>query len=114
MNRRRCRTRLCRPQTSMPKWNTTKKEHNLLFRSSRGVCVGPPAMIQEFLSVLAEEQPLDGDDKDVLDQSVQATLNDVDPAFDYCLLGLKTHALVFSLWPIMGQAYEQLLAIVKD
>src|SRR3569832_2313442 len=71
-------------------------------------------MIQEFLSGLAEEQPLDGDDMDVLDQSVQATLKDVDPDYDYCQLGLKTHALVFSLWPIMGQAYEQLLAIVKD
>src|SRR3569832_1701389 len=30
------------------------------------------------------------------------------------MLGIKTHALVISLCPIMGQAYEQLLAIVKD
>lgn len=89
-------------------------ERNDLFRSNHGVCAGPPAMVEEFLSVLVEGEPSDGNDTVALDQAVQAALDDLDPAFDYCLLGLKTHALAFSLWPLMGHAYEQLLAIVKD
>ena len=49
----------------------------------------------------------------VLDTPVQAALEDLDAAFDYGLYGLQAYAVVFSLWPTMSRAYEQLLAIVE-
>jgi hypothetical protein len=48
----------------------------------------------------------------VLDRPVQAALDDLEAAFDYCLYGLQAHALVFSLWPAMRATYEQLFSLV--
>jgi hypothetical protein len=67
-------------------------------------------MIEEFLSVL-----LDGNDAPwqdvVLDAEVKAALADMQAAFDYGLLGLQAHAVVFSLWPMMTRTYEQLFTL---
>ena len=88
-------------------------ERNHAFASTHGVCAGPQAMIEEFLGVL-----LDGDaapwDAVALDAPVQAALADMEPAFDYGLLGLQAHAVVFSLWPMMTRTYEQLFGIASD
>lgn len=88
-------------------------ERNDLFHSAHGVCAGPKAMIEEFLSVLVDGKSLEGDESLVLDGPVESALDHLDSACDYCLYGLQTHAAVFSLWPRMGQAYDQLLAIVE-
>jgi len=49
----------------------------------------------------------------VLEAPVQAALDDLDAAFDYCLYGLQAYAVVFSLWPVMRHTYEQLLGRVE-
>lgn len=88
-------------------------ERNHAFASTHGVCAGPKAMIEEFLSVL-----LDGNDApwhDVLqDAAVEAALADMQAAFDYGLLGLQAHAVVFSLWPMMTRTYEQLFTLAVN
>jgi hypothetical protein len=87
-------------------------ERNYAFASTHGVCAGPKAMIEEFLSVL-----LDGNDADwrdaVQDPPVNAALTDMEAAFDYGLLGLQAHAVVFSLWPMMTRTYEQLFTLAS-
>jgi hypothetical protein len=89
-------------------------ERNCVFHSAYGVCAAPKTTIEEFLSVFVDGNPIDGDESVVLDAPVQSALDDLDSAFDYCLYGLQAHAVVFSLWPAMGQAYEHLLAILKE
>jgi hypothetical protein len=87
-------------------------ERNALFHSDYGVCAGPRAMIEEFLRVLVDGKPINDAESVVLDEPVQAALDDLEAAFDYCLHGLQVHAVVFSLWPAMRYTYEQLLALV--
>ena len=89
-------------------------ERNYGFHSSHGVCAAPKAMIEEFLNVLVDGQPVECRESVALDASVQAVLDDLNPAFDYGLYGLQAYAVVFSLWPAMSRAYEQLLAIVES
>jgi hypothetical protein len=88
-------------------------ERNYAFASTHGVCAGPKAMIEEFLSVL-----LDGNDApwadQVQDAAVEAALADMQAAFDYGLRGLQAHAVVFSLWPMMTRTYEQLFTLTRD
>jgi len=88
-------------------------ERNYGFHSAHGVCAAPKAMIEEFLHVLVDGWPVEGSESVVLDAPVHAALEDLDPAFDYGLYGLQAYAVVFSLWPAMSRAYEQLLAIVE-
>ena len=87
-------------------------ERNHAFASTHGVCAGPKAMIEEFLSVL-----LDGNDAPwqgvTQDPAVEAALADMQAAFDYGLLGLQAHAVVFSLWPMMTRTYEQLFNLAS-
>ena len=87
-------------------------ERNEVFHASHGVCAGPKAMIEEFLSVLVDGKPIADHEAVVLDAAVQNALADLEPSFDYCLLGLQSHAVVFSLWPLMAKAYAQLSAIL--
>ncbi len=86
-------------------------ERNRVFHSDHGVCAGPRAMIEEFLHVLVDGKPVEGAESVVLDAPVHAALEDLNPAFDYCLYGLQAYAVVFSLWPTMSRTYERLLAL---
>jgi hypothetical protein len=88
-------------------------ERNALLHSAYGVCAGPRTRIEEFLSVLIDGQPINGAESVVLDAPVQAALDDLESAFDYCLYGLQAYAVVFSLWPTMRHTYEQLLGMVE-
>jgi hypothetical protein len=88
-------------------------ERNCVFHSTHGVCAAPRTVMEEFFSVFVDGKPMDGDESVVLDAPVQSALDDLDAAFDYCLYGLQAQAVMFSLWPAMGQAYEHLLAILK-
>jgi hypothetical protein len=88
-------------------------ERNYLFHGAYGVCAGPKPMIEQFLSVLVDGEPSKDAASVVLDSPVQAALDDLDAAFDYCLYGLQAYAVVFLLWPAMGKTYEQLLTIVE-
>lgn len=88
-------------------------ERSFSFHSEHGVCAGPKAMIDEFLSVLVDGQrPRDGL-PETLDDELQAAIADIEPALDYAMLGLKAYAAVFSLWPMTMRTYEQLAAITE-
>ncbi len=88
-------------------------ERNYSFHSEFGVCAGPRAMMEEFLGVLVDGIPARNAEAVVLDAEVEAALSDVEPAIDYGLYGLQAYASVFSLWPIMTRAYEQLWDIAQ-
>jgi hypothetical protein len=88
-------------------------ERNYSFHSETGVCAGPKIMVQEFLSVLIDGHNLEKYASIVLEPELESALRDVDAAFDYGLLGLRAYAAVFSLWPIMTRAYEDLGRIAE-
>jgi len=89
-------------------------ERNYSLHSPQGVCAGPTAMIDQFLRVLVEG----GDAAQFADvaipEPVQRALDDLEPAFDYGLLGLQAFAGVFSLWPIMTRTYARMAQLVQD
>jgi len=89
-------------------------ERNYSLHSTQGVCAGPTAMIEQFLRVLVEgaEQAQFGNV--ALDAPVQRAIDDMEPAFDYGLLGLQAHAAVFSLWPIMTRTYARMAQLAQD
>jgi hypothetical protein len=88
-------------------------ERNYSFHSEHGVCAGPQAMIMEFLGVLVDgNEPTDGAAVE-LHPEVEAALAVLEPAIDYGLMGLQAYAAVFSLWPRMTRAYDQLTRIAQ-
>jgi hypothetical protein len=89
-------------------------ERNYSFHSEHGVCAGPQAMVDEFLSVLVDGRaPRDGVSMPVAPQIADA-MQAVDAAIDYGLRGLQAYAVVFSLWPRMARSYEALAGIVDS
>jgi hypothetical protein len=88
-------------------------DRNTVFLSDHGVCAGPKSMIEEFLRVLVDGQPVESAESLGLDAPVDEALTALDPAFDYGLYGLQAYAVVFSLWPVMSRTYEQLLALIE-
>lgn len=89
-------------------------ERNFAFHSDHGVCAGPKAMVDEFLSVIIDgATPRDGL-PDTLEPALEAALDAIDPAMDYALLGLQAYAAVFSLWPLMTRSYESLARHAAD
>jgi hypothetical protein len=84
-------------------------ERNHAFGSTHGVCAGPQAMIEEFLAVLMDGKLPAADGAPVeLDADVESALAEMESAFDYGLLGLQAHAVVFSLWPLMTRTYADM------
>lgn len=81
-------------------------ERNYSFHSEHGVCAGPRSMVEEFLAVLIDGRPVPADGP--LDDALQDALADLERAVDYAMLGLKAHAVVFSVWPLMARRYEAL------
>ena len=88
-------------------------ERNAVFLSDHGVCAGPRVMIEEFLRVLVDGAPVEGEESVALDEAVESALADIEPAFDYALYGLQVHAVTFVLWNVIASAYERLWAIVE-
>lgn len=86
-------------------------ERNTAFLSDHGVCAGPKMMIEEFLRVLVDGQPVGSGGAAVFSPQVDGALRDLDAAFAYGLLGLQAYAVVFSLWPQMARAYERLWSL---
>jgi len=89
-------------------------ERNHSFHSAHGVCAGPRAMVEEFLATLIDgrEPALPDPVAAPFDAAVIDAFASIEPALDYALLGLQAYAAVFSLWPKMTRAYEDLLAAV--
>ena len=88
-------------------------ERNYSFHSEHGVCAGPQAMVEEFLSVAVDgATPRDGL-PDALDPALEEAVRSVEVAMDYGLRGLQVYAAVFSLWPQMVRSYETLATITS-
>jgi hypothetical protein len=88
-------------------------ERNYSFHSSHGVCAGPRAMVHELIQVLLAGRGSADYAAVALEPAVQAALDDLDIAIDYAWHGLRAYAAVFSLWPMMTRAYEQIAEIVE-
>jgi hypothetical protein len=100
------------PMTSTEIYEYSERNHSFL--SDHGVCAGPKAMIEEFFNVLVDGVPIKDASSVVLDPQIQAALEDINPAFDYGLLGLQAFSVIFSAWPVMARTYEQLGQIVDS
>ncbi|PTL80149.1 hypothetical protein [Vitiosangium sp. GDMCC 1.1324] len=72
-----------------------------LFFSKRGVCAGPPHMVEEFLATLLDGRPAAGAPSPRAGWEAE-----LPAAVDYGLLGLQLYVLQFNLWRYMGPAYE--------
>jgi hypothetical protein len=88
-------------------------ERNFAFTSSHGVCAGPQAMIEEFLSVIIDGTAPRHAEPVELDDAVQVALASIQQAFDYGLRGLQAFAVAFSLWPLMTRTYTHLADIAE-
>ncbi|NOT11715.1 MAG: hypothetical protein HOP23_07795 [Methylococcaceae bacterium] len=89
-------------------------ERNHAFSSEHGVCAGPKPMIDEFLNVIVNGEPIKDAEAVILDPQVQIALDNINPAFEYGLYGHMAHVTVFSIWPVMTRTYEQLWEIIES
>jgi len=76
-------------------------ERNSLFLSIRGVCAGPPHLVEEFLATLLEGRPVAGTPAPLAEWGPE-----IPAAVDYGLLGLQLYVLQFNLWSRMAPTYE--------
>ena len=83
-------------------------DRNYSFHSDHAVCAGPRFMIEDFLGVILNGTVPKGGVADEIDPELLAAASLIDPAIDYAMLGLQAFGTVFSLWPAMARAYEQL------
>lgn len=84
-------------------------EQNNLFLSSRGVCAGPPHMVEEFLATLMEGKPMAGPPVPRAEWEAE-----IPAAMDYGLLGLQLYSLQSNLWGSMCGAYEAIHAALRE
>lgn len=71
------------------------------YRSGRGVCAGPPAMIDELIETVMNGKPVAG-----TDGQPGPWTSDIPQALDYGLLGRQLAATVATIWVKMGEAYQ--------
>jgi hypothetical protein len=84
------------------------------FRTERGVCSGPPAMIDDFLAVILDGEDPKGGWPDSLDPEVAEALESIEPAIDYALTGMQAFASVFSLFSASRAAHAALRQMLPD
>ncbi|GEN10212.1 hypothetical protein SAMN05443572_110186 [Myxococcus fulvus] len=77
------------------------------FLSTRGVCAGPPHMVEEFFATMLDGKPLAGEPL-----PEPSWLEEIPAAFDYGLRGLQLYSLQFTLWAHMCHTYEKLRDII--
>jgi hypothetical protein len=88
-------------------------ERNGTFLSDAGVCAGPKAMIEEFLTTVFEGTPVQGSEALVLPAEVRDLMSQLPEATDYALLGLQSWAVSRSVWLAMSRAYKALRAVLE-
>lgn len=88
-------------------------ERNYSFHSAHGVCAGPRAMVRELIEVLLEGCGNTDYAAVPLEPAVQFAFDNLDAAIEYGLHGLRAHAALFSLWPVMARAHEQIAETVE-
>jgi hypothetical protein len=89
-------------------------ERNYSFHTGQGVCAGPPSMVDDFLAVILDRADPKGGWPDEIDPEVQASLDEVERAVDYGLLGLQAFGSVFSLFPTSTAGHAELREIVTN
>jgi len=86
-------------------------ERNGLFISSHGVCAGPRAMIDEFLTTVFSGKPEDWDAGLAVAPEVEALMTELPAIVDYALLGFQTWCVTRSVWLAMSRADKALRAL---
>jgi hypothetical protein len=85
-----------------PRDITFAAEREDQYRSGRGVCAGPPNMIDELVATLMDGKPVDG-------PALEAPwVADIPLALDYALRGLQTYSTMMTVWVKMGLAYARI------
>jgi hypothetical protein len=80
--------------------NAAERENQYL--STRGVCAGPQAMIDEFVETLMQGKPVEGADPP------GPWTAEIPAALDYALRGLQVYSAVFTTWGQMALAYSRI------
>lgn len=87
------------PTTAAEVLRITEQENQFL--STRGVCAGPPHMVDEFLATLLDGKAVAGPPR-----SMTAWDDEIPTAMDYGLRGIQLYCLQSSLWIHMSHAYN--------
>ncbi|MCK8501915.1 hypothetical protein VZQ01_21430 [Myxococcus faecalis] len=85
---------------------TDRDNHYL---SNRGVCAGPPNLVDEYFQTLMDGRPVANEEPMSF-----AWEKDIVPGVDYGQLGLQLYSLQFNLWSYMCRAYEQVRAVAES
>jgi hypothetical protein len=88
-------------------------EQHGVFISDTGVCAGPKALIEEFLTVAVDGTAVEGLDGAELAPDVRAVLAELPVVVDYGLSGLQVWGLSHSLWLAMSRAFEAILGLLE-
>jgi hypothetical protein len=99
------------PMTAAELYNYAE-QHGVLI-SDTGVCAGPKALIDEFLTVAVDGAVVEGTEGLELAPEVRSVLAEMPLVVDYGLSGLQVWGLSHSLWLSMSRAYEAVLGIVE-
>jgi hypothetical protein len=83
-------------------------ERNGTFLAGAGVCAGPKAMIDEFLTTVFSGTAPERTESVVQAPEVRALLDDLPDAVDYGFLGLMSWSVVRSVWLGMSIVYKAL------
>ncbi|MFP2923879.1 hypothetical protein ACLESO_01430 [Pyxidicoccus sp. 3LG] len=83
---------------------TDRDNHYL---STRGVCAGPPNLVDEYFQTLMDGRPVAGEPPARVPWE-----QDILAGVDYGQLGLQLYSLQFNLWSYMCRAYEQIRSVV--
>jgi hypothetical protein len=81
---------------------TDAAERENQYLSTRGVCAGPPAMIDEFVATLMDGKTVEGA------PPPGPWTKNIPAALDYALRGLQQYAAVFTVWGRMALAYTRI------
>jgi hypothetical protein len=88
-------------------------ERNETFHSAQGVCALPTTMIAQFLRVLVDGVDEGAFSRVIQEEAVQGALHDMQPAFDYGLLGLQALAVVISMQSLMTRIHTRMAGILQ-
>ncbi len=95
------------PMTAAELLRFTEQDNHFL--STRGVCAGPPHMVEEFLATLMDGKPVAG-----VPRPAEEWDDEIPTAMDYGMRGLQLYCLQFNLWSHMCRAYESIRAALLD
>ncbi|MFE8600713.1 hypothetical protein [Archangium violaceum] len=95
------------PMTAAELYRLT--EQNNQFLSNRGVCAGPPHMVEEFFETLLDGKPVAGAPLPTAEWDAE-----IPAAREYGLLGIQLYSLQSNLWSHMCRAHEVIHAALLE